>query len=90
MPFFIKHCGLNQYISKSQFYMVLLHLLFVVKGLWQGGGTAQKDMRTPTDNNHETVVLQTKKPCDTVACVVTQVMGAGTKVRPGQVCRVLA
>ncbi len=32
--------------------------------------------------DHEDVVLQTKKPCHTVGCVVTQVMGAVTEARP--------
>ncbi len=33
--------------------------------------------------DYEAVVTQAKKPLDAVACVVTQVMGAGTKARPG-------
>jgi hypothetical protein len=32
--------------------------------------------------NQEAIVLLTKKPCDTLECIVTQMMGAGTKARP--------
>jgi hypothetical protein len=32
--------------------------------------------------DHEAVMLEIKKPCYTVSCDVTQVVGASTEVRP--------
>jgi hypothetical protein len=31
--------------------------------------------------DHKAIVLKTKKPCETVPCVVTQVIGPGTQAR---------